>query len=150
MRLWNFMMIPYLPDNQLRGQWRECVLIAKDICEKGKTNHLLINRIMNYNIKHFNLYCQIVWECMDERKIYTTLQSEQKMFKYLGIKFDLDQGVLRENLFEDWHNKEYLRVCMANLYEKHVFGVGKSRITDEEWETLLKGYKELTGEDYVI
>ena len=41
-------------------------------------------------------------------------------------------------------------MCMANLYEKHVFGVGNSRITDEEWETLLRGYKELTGEDYVI
>jgi hypothetical protein len=29
-------------------------------------------------------------------------------------------------------------------------GVGKSRINDTEWETLLRGYKELTGEDYVI
>ena len=88
MRLWHKDLIKYLPQNQLCSQWRECVLIAKDICEKGKTNHLLINRIMNYDIKHFNLYCQIVWEYMDERKIYTTLQSEQKMFKYLGIKFD--------------------------------------------------------------
>jgi hypothetical protein len=25
-----------------------------------------------------------------------------------------------------------------------------SRITDEEWETLCRGYKELTGEEYVI
>jgi hypothetical protein len=36
------------------------------------------------------------------------------------------------------------------LAEKHFYGVGKSRITDEEWETLSRGYKELTGEDYVI
>jgi hypothetical protein len=39
---------------------------------------------------------------------------------------------------------------MANLYEKHVFGVGKSRITDDEWETLCQGYKNITGEDYKI
>ena len=54
------------------------------------------------------------------------------------------------NIFPDWHNKEYLRVCMANLYEKRHFGIGKSRITDEEWETLCRGYKEITGEDYKI
>ena len=30
------------------------------------------------------------------------------------------------------------------------FGIGKSRITDEEWETLLRGYKEITGEEYQI
>jgi hypothetical protein len=39
---------------------------------------------------------------------------------------------------------------MANLYEKHFFGVGKSRITDEEWKILLDGYKTITGEDYMI
>ena len=57
---------------------------------------------------------------------------------------------LSEPIFEDWHNKEYLRVCMANLYEKHIFGIGKSRITDEEWQRLIEGYKQITGEEYRI
>ena len=39
---------------------------------------------------------------------------------------------------------------MANLYEKHFFGVGKSRISDEEWEKLCEGYKQITGEEYQI
>jgi hypothetical protein len=39
---------------------------------------------------------------------------------------------------------------MANLYEKHVFGVGKSRISDEEWQKLVYGYRQITGENYVI
>jgi hypothetical protein len=52
--------------------------------------------------------------------------------------------------FKGWHNKEYLRVCLANLYEKHYFGIGKSRITDEEWQRLCEGYKTITGEDYKI
>ena len=53
-------------------------------------------------------------------------------------------------IFDGWHNKEYLRVCMANLYEKHFFGIGKSRITDEELQILLGGYKTITGEEYKI
>ena len=55
-----------------------------------------------------------------------------------------------EGVFTGWHNKEYLRVCMTNLYEKHVFGVGKSRITDEEWKRLADGYRQITGKEYVI
>lgn len=52
--------------------------------------------------------------------------------------------------FKDWHNKEYLRICMSNLFEKHKYGVGKSRITDEEWQRLVDGYKQITGEEYLI
>lgn len=55
-----------------------------------------------------------------------------------------------DKLFEGWHNKEYLRVCMANLYEKHTFGIGKSRISDEEWARLCEGYEQITGEPYAI
>lgn len=50
---------------------------------------------------------------------------------------------------KDWHGKTYLRICMANLLEKHL-GVGKSRITDEEWKVLIDGYKNITGEEYDI
>lgn len=143
-------MIEFLPDNQLRGQWRECVLIAKDLQEKGTTNHLLINRMMDYDIKHFKAYCQIVWECMEKRWILSTLRSAKKTFEYLDIQFDLYQGVEQNDIYKGWHNKEYLRVCMANLYEKHHFGIGKSRITDEEWERLCEGYEKITGETYEL
>lgn len=51
--------------------------------------------------------------------------------------------------FPLWHDNIYLRICMANLFEKHL-GVGKSRITDEAWQRLLDGYKEITGEEYRI
>lgn len=55
-----------------------------------------------------------------------------------------------KGVFTGWHNKEYLRVCVCNLYEKYRFGVGKSKISQEEWEKVLQGYKEITGEDYQI
>ena len=55
------------------------------------------------------------------------------------------------NIYQGWHDKEYLRVCMANLYEKYKFATdGKSKIGEEDWKRLCLGYKNITGEDYGI
>ena len=142
MRLWHFAIIPYLPDMQLKGQWQECVLIAKDLQEKGKTNHLLINILEEYPHNDFMTYCWYVYNEMHNRGFAVTMASQQKVFyKHYQI-----QG----NIFNGWHNKEYLRVCMSNLFEKYKFGRGKSRITEAEWQRLLDGYKYITGEYYKI
>lgn len=144
MRLWHYELLPYLPDVQLKGQWRECALIAHELKEHGTPNHLLVNKVTEYSVDHFYSYCVAVWSEMQKRRFTTTAQSMERARA-------LDGKIVATNtLFDGWHNKEYLRVCMANLYEKHVFGVGKSKITDEEWETLCRGYKCITGEDYVI
>lgn len=150
MRCWHKDILRSLPDLQLKSQWRELVLMAKDLHERGFTNHLLINQIMSYNVNHFNSYCQIVMSAMIDRGIIVTAQSWQKLNAYTGFIPNSKLLVSRDNLFKGWHNKEYLRVCMANLYEKHHFGIGNSRITDEEWQRLCEGYKQITGEDYVI
>ena len=142
MRLWHYELLPYLPDNQLKGQWRECCLIAKDITEKGKPNHLLVNRLEKYNYDEFITYCHLARFQMKQRGFNVTNNAEKQVY--------FRPWTFIKNLFDGWHNKEYLRVCMANLYEKHIFGIGKSRITDEEWQRLLDGYKEITGEEYVI
>ena len=142
MRCWAYQMIPFLPDNQLRGQWQECVLIAKDLKEKGKTNHLLINILEEYPHNDFMTYCWYVHNEMHNRGFAVTMASQQKVFyKYYNIQYDI---------FNGWHNKEYLRVCYANLFEKYKFGRGKSRITEAEWQRLLEGYKYLTNENYEI
>ena len=47
-------------------------------------------------------------------------------------------------LFSNWHNDRYLTQCIYNLEEKH----DCQGITDEEWNVLLKGYKEITGKDW--
>ena len=54
------------------------------------------------------------------------------------------------DVFKGWHDKDYLRVCVANLYEKYYYGVGKSKISQQEWDRVLLGYKKITGEDYKI
>ena len=147
MRLWHYALLPYLPDMQFKGQLREVTAIMRDCRDKGKTNHLLINRVMEYDKSHlttyFMKYCY--WY-------------GQRYHKPIRAKYALEFqdfcpeaiGFIDTPIFEGWHNKEYLRVCMANLYEKHVFGIGKSRITDAEWKRLVDGYKAITGEDYKI
>lgn len=162
MRLWHIDLLPYLPDAQFKGQLRELVATMHDWRDKGKTNHLLINRVMEYDKKeltsYFNRYCEVL------RKSYKKGVKGGIIIEFLefaGYRFgtdylidDFTSSAFFTDEYEDkpifvgWHNKEYLRVCMANLYEKHFFGVGKSRITDEEWQRLLDGYKAITGEDY--
>lgn len=143
MRIFHYALLPYLPDRQFRGQLRELVLIMHQWRDKGKTNHLLINKVMEYSKRDLVAYF-LEYEARYHQRYGKWLN------KYNGelIRFyDEDEKLTG---YDGWHNKEYLRVCMANLYEKHFFGVGKSRITDSEWETLCKGYKEITGEEYVI
>lgn len=149
MRLWHKDILESLPELQLRSQWRECVAIAKDLHETGFTHHLLINQIMSYNKEDFNAYCYLVLSAMIDRGISPKGSSCMKLHEYSGFVPNKNMYVF-ENIYKGWHNKEYLRVCMANLYEKHVFGIGKSRITDEEWETLCEGYEKITGEEYRI
>lgn len=142
MRLWHYELLPYLPDKQFKGQLRELVAIMHDWRDKGKTNHLLINKVMEFSKS--NLYGYFLCYAVEYEKRY---DSRPKQTDEL-IEFGQHQW--EEKPFQGWHNKNYLRVCMANLYEKHIFGVGNSRISDEEWKRLTDGYKAITGEDYEI
>ena len=149
MRLWSWQLLPYLSDLQFKGQLRELCAIKRDWECNGTTNHLLINRVMdypkselsNYAFKYFKEY---------EKRYGKALKS--KYWEFAEFGYGKHNVFVADSIpcFDGWHNKEYLRVCLSNLYEKHFFGVGKSRITDEEWETLCRGYKEITGEEYVI
>ena len=145
MRLWHYELLPYLPDAQFKGQLRELVVIMRAWRDDGKTNHLLINRVMEYpknDLVRYFVYYEAVYHSR-----YGKWLNQSKEF----INFDdtpLDER--SKGCFDGWHNKEYLRVCVCNLFEKYRFGIGKSRITDEEWQVLLDGYKAITGEEYEI
>lgn len=145
MRLWSWQLLPYLPDTQFKGQLRELVAIMRDWRDNGKTNHLLINRVMEYGKEHLTTY-------LAEYSYVYQLRYGHFPKKYLDEFSDFWQYVFFpiDALFEGWHNKEYLRICMSNLAEKHFYGIGKSRITDEEWQRLCEGYKTITGEECKI
>lgn len=144
-RLWDYRLLPYLPEMQFKGQWRELVLVLNDWKYRGKTNHLLINRVMEYPKNDlFNYYLKYAHEYY---KRYNKTNVSAKFNEFAS--FAEDQSC-HNIIFKDWHNKDYLRVCVANLYEKYHFGIGKSKISQEEWDKVLRGYKNITGEDYEI
>lgn len=149
MRLWHFGILEALPELQLRSQWRECVAIAKDLHETGFTHHLLINQIMSYSKEDFNAYCYLVYSAMVTRGFSPTEKSVMKLHEYTGF-VPREKLYVFDNLYTDWHNKEYLRICMANLMEKYAYGVGASRIGVNDWIKLCDKYKAITGEEYQI
>ena len=147
MRIWHYALLPYLSKLQFDGQLRELVAIKRDWETKGTTNHLLINRVMQYPkselttyfLKYGKIYYDRYGKSID-KKYYLEFQEFCNEYK----------GNFETPLFDGWHNKEYLRICYSNLAEKHFYGVGKSRITDEEWQRLVDGYRQITGEEYYI
>lgn len=143
MRIWHYRLLPYLPELQFKGQLRELVAIMHDWRDKGKTNHILINRVMEYPRADLASYAWNYAELYYKR----FRKSHQKTVKEF-VEFAC--GSYNPYPFEGWHDDGYLRVCMANLYEKHFYGVGKSRISDEEWAVLADGYMRITGEEYKI
>ena len=147
MRLWHYELLPYLPDAQFKGQLRELVAIMHDWRDKGTTNHLLINRVMEYDkvelLRYFDAYCKEYSERYG-REVSEAIQDE--FWEFAGVCAIFHQ----EGIFDGWHNTEYLRVCVCNLYEKYHFGVGKSKISQDEWDRILQGYKEIIGEDWVL
>ena len=142
MRLWHKDLLHYLPDNQFRGQLRELIAIMRDWRETGSTHHLLINRAMEYPkadlLQYFRAYA-LEYQARYRRTLAKNLDEFQ------AFAGDEEGNAIP---FHDWHDKDYLRICMANLCEKHLHGRGRSRITDGEWAWLLEGYREITGEEY--
>ena len=154
MRLWHKDLIPYLPDLQLKGQWRECALIADALAKNGTPNHLLVNRVTEYPIVDFWIYCEKIEKEMKRRGFHILSKTKDNIKKHLYDYMNNNGQLLmfydrNKKVFDGWHNLEYLRICYANLLEKHN-GIGKSRITDEEWRVLLDVYKAITGEEYKI
>lgn len=115
MRLWHKDLIPVLPDKQLRGQWRECCLIAKLLSE-DKLNHLLVNKIKQYPDDDFNSYAMTVYYEMLDRGFkanyskFFKWREEEHWFKCI------------DDIFQEWHDDSYLKQCYFNLEEKYHCG----------------------------
>ena len=130
MRLWHKDLIPYLPRQQLLGQWRECCLIAKNIAENGTPNHVLVNKVTRYDDEHFLTYSYQVYMEMYKRNYHADITSLFK-HKYGNVDFSGD-------LFPGWHNDRYLAQCLANLQEKYDCGA----VPEEDWKRITAMWPE--------
>lgn len=124
MRLWHKDLIPVLPDKQIRGQWRECCLIAKLLGE-DKLNHLLVNKIKQYPDADFNTYTHEVYLEMQRRGYNADFDKFQKYRIKPGKNLSPDfyeEYQTPANIFRGWHDDIYLKQCYYNLEEKYDCG----------------------------
>lgn len=133
MRIWHKDLISVLPDKQLRGQWRECCLIAKALHD-GNLNHLLVNKVKEYPTEHFYLYCAVVEYEMIRRGFKTNWDKISKYIKQ-------ERSASHSELLEGWHNDRYLRQCLYNLQEKFDCG----GISDDEWTKIVEKFPWIDG-----
>lgn len=85
MRLWHKDLVPYLPKLQMLSQYRELVAIIKRIDKQGTPNHILVNKVMNYNWTDFEYYSELVVRCLKE-KGYKINENTWKNFNELLVK----------------------------------------------------------------
>ena len=141
MRLWSKSLVPLLPDEQLRGQWRECCAIASNLANDGTPNHLLVNRILEYPIDHFYTYCVMVRDELCRRRVNVHEETWDNLINNLKIFCGHDTfSIIDKNmLFENWMNKSYLIQCITNLREKY----DCNGIELKDWFVLVNGTRNL-------
>lgn len=130
MRLWHKDLIPILPNMQLKGQWRECCLIAKALHD-GNLNHILVNRVKDYPIEHFIAYTSFVRDEMLKRGFKCNGKCFTKHFNPWNKFF-----ISPNDIFPDWHNDRYLRQCLYNLQEKY----DAKGIPQDEWDRIVERF----------
>lgn len=128
MRLWSKDIIDVLPDMQLRGQWRECCLIAKALHD-GNLNHLLVNKVKDYPKEHFYTYASLVFSELLKRGYRCDMM---RFTNWFGDQEFAD----KKTIFDGWHNDRYLRQCLYNLQEKYDCG----GIPAEQWARIVKKF----------
>ena len=137
MRLWHYKLIPYLDKQRLVAQLRECVAISKSIHEKGTPNHILVNKIMDYDLSEFRIYCNmVIYEMICNRGYSVSVVTVKKLQEY--INFEIDVKTINNRIFENWHNETYLKICIYNLYEKYLCG----GIKQNEWDIINNKFGE--------
>ncbi len=128
MRLWHKALIPYLPKQQLLGQWRELNSIYK-----RQNKHILINFIYKYDKVVLSVYSALVIDEMEKRHYKINLDNFFEYFKDIDdyIKFDFDE------IYRYKMDDRYLIQCLYNLQEKYDCG----GISHEEWDIIRQKFK---------
>ena len=136
MRLWHKDLIGVLPRQQLLGQWRECCAIAKNIYLNNTPNHILVNKIMNYPIEHFERYSELVQKEMKNRgfkisdRVKNTFESNCRICR----KYMTGDSII--NILFDKFDELYRRLDDASDNPRRQY-------FDREMREVLNAYKEI-------
>lgn len=150
LNLWHYELLPYLPKHYfhqtalvIRNAMAGLKKRAKE--QKGELTHGILS---DYDDLDFILYVKKYVAAYKIRSRYYSRWTQQLLLDISD--FDMIFWPDDAKIFANWHTKEYLRVCMAKLYEKYVWPLGVSKVSDEEWKTLKEGYYKITGEKYKL
>lgn len=153
MRMWHYLQIPYLPNLQLLGQWRECCAIAQEWANEGYISHPLVRPAAFGSYVEMTVYCLMVKNEMNARgyfpREYTIVKLRDNLYKIstyeLGEGCDRkvlddiwDGKIVIKDIYPNWHNQTYFQICWWNMYEKYLCG----SISDTEWARYLEGGRE--------
>jgi hypothetical protein len=83
--------------------------------KNGTPNHILVNKVLDYDFDHFITYSLLVRNEMTRRG-YRTMQTVED--KICSLKPNYKQ-VNYEELFSNWHDIRYAIQCYHNLEEKY-------------------------------
>ena len=134
MRLWHKDLIPVLPREQLVAAWRELSAIAGSIQLKGTPNHILVNKVLDYDYDHFITYTATVRSEMTARG-YRTMDKVWNKIILLKPNYNI---IPIKDVYPKWMDNEYLTICYYNLKEKWICG----GIKLEDWQKIEKLYVE--------
>lgn len=141
MRLWHKNLIPVLPNKQLLSQWRELNAIARNIKTNGTPNHILVNKVLDYNKSHFIAYTKLVLKELKNKNYHIRQDTFQKFLTYMEIsENDFNSvNIKLSDIYQDWHNDRYFLQCYYNLQEKYDCG----GINEEEWMKIEEQSNDL-------
>jgi len=144
MRLWHEALLKFIPDNQLKGQHRECCAL------RGKgwgKLHSTVNYVFEYEIEKLIAYHLRVMSEIELRKISYTLNPSWYIYNYRGNNLGFDKSIRKERVFEYFldedhliyqeHNQQYLEDCIDNLKGKLNKKVYKSFVDPTVDHTVL-------------
>ena len=132
MRLWHKELISVLPRKQLLAQWRECCCIVKNMTENGTPNHILVNKVLEYDKSELYSYSILISTEMKDRG-YKVDRSKFEKYCY-SERFT-------SHPFERWHTDRYFWQCYYNLEEKFDCGGISKEEFDQIRELALKKYE---------
>jgi uncharacterized protein (TIGR02328 family) len=116
MRLWHYQLLPYLPLNQLRGQYRECCPLRGKYWGK---KHAIIQYIFKYNYYLLWSYHLKVMSELQKRKPHYKLKDNWLLLFYRGkdLKICDDVPNSKLDILQSYpeHNDKMLEENLNNL-----------------------------------
>ena len=130
MRIWSKNLIPYLPQKQLIAMRYE---LGDMIKQYPNIKNGLVKFANNYDIIFLYSYFMEVCAEMKKREINMNSTYNDDISSIVSLKTHT-----KENFQFNEDNEEYLKICLMNLYEKHI----RNMIPKEEWQLIYDEFKE--------